>query len=320
MAPKHDGPENSRDTEDAELLRAVRELVEKAGLKNVRGIGPINAERTCIKILLADDGHIDLPERIEATLSNKRTLGLKLDIVRNAEPARLLLGPMPQPWQYSGPMMGGDPIWNDVARQWGTITFAAAAGSPVEIEGKSCANQSVTCSHVLYFNGPDDVSTTLYSQSMKLGWATDPPNGTKWIDLAGADIRAGVPFSSLEVRGLRHIKGCVQPQAGIRVSKYGATTGLTSGRDLGWATRKIQVGTKVYDIGVRAVSGYFAREGDSGAPVLDADRNFLGLVVSGRPGVLDDCFYLPAVPVGQTQPTPASSGISDPSYFEIDGL
>ncbi len=320
MATAFEGREYSRDAEDAELIQAVSQLLEKVGVKGIRGIGPINAERTSIKILLADDGPADLPEHIETTLSSKRTFGLKLNIVRNAKPARLLLGPMPQPWQYSGPLMGGDAIWNDMARQWGTITFAAAAGSPVEIEGKSCANQSITCSHVLYFQGPDDVSTTLYSQSMKLGWATDPPNGTKWIDLAGADIRAGVPFSPLEVRGLRHIKGVKQPQTGIRVSKYGATTGLTSGRDLGWSTRDILVGNKIYKIGVRAVSGYFARRGDSGAPVLDADRNFLGLVVSGREGVLDDCFYLPAVPAGQTRPTPASTGISDPSFFEIDGL
>jgi hypothetical protein len=319
MAPKHDGPENSRDAEDAELIQAVSQFLEKAGIKNLRGIGPINAERTNIKILLADDGPDDLPKRIEATLSNKRTFGLKLDIVRNAKPAKLLLGPMPQPWQYSGPMMGGDPIWNDVARQWGTITFAAVAGSPVEIEGKSCANQSITCSHVLHFQGPDDVSTTLYSQSMKLGWATAPPNGTKWIDLAGADIRAGVPFSSMEVRGLRHIKGVKQPQAGIRISKYGATTGLTSGRDLGWAMMQLRDGDN-NKYGVRVVSGYFAKAGDSGAPVLDADRNFLGLIVSGVEDKINETYYVPAVPNGQTPPTPASSGILDPSYFHIGGL
>jgi hypothetical protein len=244
---------------------------------------------------------------------------LKLDIERNAEPARLLLGPMPQPWQYSGPLMGGDAIWNDAARQWGTITFAAAAGSPIEIEGKSCANQSITCSHVLSFQGPDDVSTTLYSQSMKLGWATDPPNGTKWIDLAGADIKAGVPFSPLEVRGLRHIKGAKQPQVGIRVSKYGATTGLTSGRDLGWAMRQLRDGDP-NQYGVRVVSGYFANVGDSGAPVLDADRNFLGLVVSGVPTEIDKTYYVPVLPRGQTPPTSASPGITSLSYFEMFGL
>ncbi len=319
MATAFEGREYSRDAEDAELIQAVSQLLEKAGVKGIRGIGPINAERTSIKILLADDGPADLPERIETTLSSKRTFGLKLNIVRNAKPARLLLGPMPQPWQYSGPLMGGDAIWNDMARQWGTITFAAAAGSPVEIEGKSCANQSITCSHVLYFQGPDDVSTTLYSQSMKLGWATEPPNGAKWIDLAGADILAGVPFSSMEVRGLRHIKGVKQPQAGIRVSKYGATTGLTSGRDLGWATVQLREGDPIR-YGVKVVSGYFANVGDSGAPVLDADRNFLGLVISGVPDKIDETYYLPVVPKGQPRPTPASTGVTDPSYFEIDGL
>lgn len=318
MATAFDNPEFTRDAEDGELIQAVRQLLEKAGVKGIRGIGPLNAERTSIKISFSDDGPTGLPERLETTLSNKRTFGLELDIVRNAKPARLFLGPMPQPWQYSGPMMGGDPIWNDMARQWGTITFAAAAGSPVEIEGKSCANQSVTCSHVLSFGAPDVVSTTLYSQSMKLGWATDPPNGTKWIDLAGADIRAGVPFSSMEVRGLRHIKGVKQPQVGIRVSKYGATTGLTSGRDLGWAMKQlIESDSNLY--GVRVVSGYFAKVGDSGAPVLDADRNFLGLVVSGVENQIDETYYVPVVPRGQTPPS-ASTGIPNPSYFEINGL
>jgi hypothetical protein len=319
MATAFEGKEHSRDAEDAEVIEALRKFLEKAGIKNIQGIGPISAERNSVKILLSDDGPTNLPTRVETTLSSKKVFGLELRFVRNAKSARLLLGPMPQPWQYSGPLMGGDAIWNDVARQWGTITFAAAAGSPVEIAGKSCANQSITCSHVLYFDGPDVVSTTLYSQSMKLRWATVPPNGTKWIDIAGADIRAGVPFSSMEVRGLRHIKGVKQPQKGIRVSKYGATTGLTSGRDLGWAMVKLKHGDQdLY--GVRVVSGYFADVGDSGAPVLDADRNLLGMVVSGVPDKIDETYYVPVVPRGQTPPTPASTGILDPSYFEIDGL
>lgn len=319
MATAFDGREFSRDAEDGELIQAVRQYLEKAGVKGVRGIGPINAERTSVKILLAGDEHGDLPARIETTLSNKKTFGLELRFVRNAKSAILLAGPVPKPWQYSGPLMGGDPIWNDVANQWGTITFTAGAGSPIEIEGKSCANQSVTCSHVLDFGGPYDVSTTRYPQSMKLSWVTAPPNGTKWVDLSGADILPGVAFSPLEVRGLRHIKGVKQPQTSIRVSKYGATTGLTSGRDLGWAMVQLWDGdTNLY--GVRVVSGYFADVGDSGAPVLDADRNFLGLVVSGVPDKIDETYYVPVLPKGQPRPSSASSGIADPSFFEIDGL
>jgi hypothetical protein len=319
MATKFENSEYSREVEDGEIIVAVRQLLEKAGVKGIRGIGPINAERTSIKILLTDDGPGGLPERIETLLSNKRTFGLELQFVRNAKSARLLSGPTPPPWQYSGPLMGGDPIWNDKATAAGTITFAVGMGSPVEVAGYSCANQSITCCHVLDFGGPDDVSTTRYPQSMKLRWVTSPPNGTKWIDLAGAVIQAGVAFSPLEVRGLRHIKGATQPQTGIRVSKYGHKTGLTSGRDLGWAMMELIEGDpNLY--GVRVVSGYFATFGDSGAAVLDADRNFLGVVVSGVPDEINETYYVPVVPRGEAPPTSASTGIPDPSFFEIVGL
>jgi hypothetical protein len=219
--------------------------------------------------------------------------------------------------------MGGDPIWNDSSPNIvGTITFAVPQASPITIEGNACADQSITCQHAIGGNsGSGSTSTTRYPRSMMLQWKITPPAGTKWIDVASAKIRPGIPYSPLEVRGLRKIKGVKQPSRGIRVSKYGRTTGLTSGRDLGWALLQLKTPTNLDEFWLRCVSGYFADVGDSGSPVLDADRNFVGIVVSGRPGELDQTYYMQALPKGQ-RPLPRASGAAaaDLSCFEIDGL
>lgn len=322
MTKKSENPEFSRDGQDVELLQAVRQSLLKIGVKGIKGIGPIDEASASCKVLLAGKRAADLPGEINITLSNKKTVVLALNYVQNAKRAVLFSGPVPKPWQYSGPLMGGDPIWNDVANQWGTITFAVDAGSALEVEGHSCANQSLTCSHVLNFGKAHTASTTRYPNSMKLSWITDPPNGIKWIDIAGADMQAGLPFSPMEVRGLRAIKGVKQPTPGIRVSKYGATTGLTSGRDLGWAERELDDKKPGQSHWVRLVSGYFAAVGDSGAPVLDAKRNFLGLIVAGVPGEQDETYYIPVLPKGQAPqgPMPGSVAVGDLPYFEIDGF
>jgi hypothetical protein len=320
MAIKNDNPEFSRDAEDAEILQAVRLLLERAATKGITGIGPIDAEGATCKVLFNEQNDGAVPGSVEVMLSNKRNVAVKIIVVRDDTPAVLLSGPVPRPWQYSGPLMGGDPIWNDVASQWGTITFAAHAASAIEIEGNPCANQSVTCSHVLDFGGPAGVSTTRYPNSMKLNWVTKPPSGNRWIDVAGADMRPGASCSALEVRGLRAIKGVLQPTKGIRVSKYGATTGLTSGRDLGWTLRQLSPHDANF-YWVRQVGGYFAKVGDSGAPVLDANRNLVGLVVSGKPGQKDETYYIQVLPKGEVPSESVTpNAIADLSYFVIDGF
>jgi hypothetical protein len=319
MANKTDKQEFSRDGDDVELLQAVKQFLAKAEVKGIKGVGPIDEASASCKVLLAGKKQRELPDEVRITLSNKKTVILKLNYVEDSKPARLLAGPVPRPWQYSGPLMGGDPLWNDAADQWGTITFAADSRSTLEVEGYACANQSLTCSHVLNSGKTVSVSTTRYPNSMKVSWITDPPVNTKWIDLAGADMLTGVPFSPMEVRGLRAITGVRQPVPGIRVSKYGATTGLTSGRDLGWAEREVNDNGKTY--WVRLVSGYFALVGDSGAPVLDAERNFLGLVVSGIPGAVDETYYIPVLPDGEAPQGPIPPGaIADLPYVKISGF
>jgi hypothetical protein len=313
----------SRDEEDVEILQTVREILSKNGAMGVTSIGPFNARNGTLTVLYAQERDTKIPDAIEVTLSNKKTITLKLVAKRESKPAVLLFSSLPAPpWQYSGPLMGGDPLWNDASPNFaGTITFAVPQASSITIEGNACSNQSVTCHHVLSnSSGSKRTSTTRYPGSMKLKWEITPPTGTKWIDIASAEIKPGTPYSPLEVRGLRKIKGVKQPASGIRVSKYGRTTGLTSGRDLGWVL--LQPTTTNRDsFWLRCVSGYFADVGDSGAAVLDADRNLVGIVVSGRPGELDQTYYIQALPKGQ-RPSPRASGAAaaDLSCFEIDGL
>ena len=160
-------------------------------------------------------------------------------------------------------MMGGDPIWNNDGAYFGTITFAAQMGSPIMIEGYSCANECVSCNHALYVAGQTAISTSKYPDSMSLTWNIVPPSGMFWIDVAGATINSGIPFTALEVRGLGGIKATKQPTTGIRVSKFGAATGLTSGRDGGIALKEVDHVSHPYEkFTVRVVQGPFSAKGD----------------------------------------------------------
>ncbi|NJM29256.1 MAG: hypothetical protein HC855_03255 [Rhizobiales bacterium] len=229
------------------------------------------------------------------------------------------------PFQYAGPLRGGDPIWDLTGARptglvdYGTVAFVADGTRNLTVEGRCIANQAVTCSHVL--NIPDLTrtdSTTNFPKCASLTWDTDPfaaPNGQTWIDLAGAALDAGVPTAPYEVRGLGEITGVKQPSAGIRVSKYGAASGLTSGKDLGICyalLHETSDGSKYWGW-VRAVSGYFQTVGDSGAAILDEDRNLVGLVVAGT-SEKDENYYIQAVPDGQ------ATSVANISAFKVNGF
>ena len=72
----------------------------------------------------------NLPETLEVKLSDQKTRQIKLDVQEVEERAVLLTGTASStfPPQFGGPLMGGDPVWNNMATQWGTITFAAETG------------------------------------------------------------------------------------------------------------------------------------------------------------------------------------------------
>src|SRR5262245_25102851 len=132
--------------------------------------------------------------------------------------------------QHSGPLMGGDPVRNEGFNCWGTICFAAPVNSNIEIETETCDNRCVSCSHVLFHASNTQISTPNSPNSMTRDWHKEP-SGSFTTDVAAGVIKANTDVKHLEVRGLGQIKGARQPSNGIRVSKYGAATGLTSGKD-----------------------------------------------------------------------------------------
>ncbi len=316
MTGKYEEPTFSRDSRDADILESVKSALEAQGVKGVRGIGPVNEEGTHCVVLLEDKKNTELNNVVEVRLSNDDRLKIALVVGQDKGSAQLYMGFSPPPWQYSGRLMGGDPIWNEDAGQWGTITFAVSATSNITLEGIACANQSISCNHVLNVGAGSDVSTTNFPNTMKLAWHTNPPSPAgHWVDIGGAEFIVDVPFSHMKLHGLGKITGVKQPQTGIRVSKYGAVSGLTSGRDLGMALRIIDYKNHPKDFFlIRIVSGYFGTVGDSGSAVVDADRNLVGILVAGNPGHRDETYYIQAVPRGQISPNPKLS------IFVIDGL
>jgi hypothetical protein len=306
-------PAFEKERRDAEILVALKKRLQELRVEGVTGIGPLEEDGAVCVVLVADPARLKLPETIGLELSDKTFHNVKLRLVHDAVPATLFYS-SPQfvrPLQYHGPMMGGDPIWNNWGGWWGTITFAAGS-NPIKIEGNVCAGQAVSCNHVVHVPGKDLLSTPNYHDSMTRAW-NKVPTGPRWVDVAGANVNSGNP-SPLEVRGLGKIKAAVQPQPGIRISKYGATTGLTSGRDLDLAWRALDDAHPTDTYLIRRASGYFAAKGDSGAPVVDASGNLVGMVVAGKSGVPDEVYYIQVHPHGEI--------LADPliSAFEIEGL
>ena len=313
MNSNEETQEYPEDEEDAEILRHVLGLLNNAGVKAINGIGPVTDGQVSISVKHMDDGTSRLPKAVEVKLPNGKSATVKLLVTQDERPAQLLGGPNPPPFRHAGPVMGGDPIWNDDATQWGTIAFAAPPGSGIKVEGNALEGLVLTCNHVLDFPNCTTASTPGFLSSMKLEWNLVPPDNGKWIDLASARIEGGAPYTSLEVRGLGVIKGVRRSRKHRRVSKYGATTGLTSGLDLGWALRAVTPNDPTL-YWVRQVSGYLGDVGDSGAPVMDAERNLVGLVVSGIPGVRNETYLM------QASPTPSGPASADRSRFLVSGL
>src|SRR6266496_6779937 len=158
----------------AEILQAIKKELEKQGLEGVTGIGPLAEDsKTCL-ILVADEKRREkLPKKIEVHLANQQSLLVDMRIEVDTVPSVLFNGFTP-PDQHAGPMMGGDPIWNNEASGNGTIAFAVAASSMIKIEGYACANQCISCNHVLYHASGNVISTPNFPDSMTLKWSHPP--------------------------------------------------------------------------------------------------------------------------------------------------
>lgn len=311
MMNDEEAPEYPEDDADIEILRKLHDLLREAGVSGLQGVGPVENDRVTITFSKEGATFAKLPDMLEVTRADGARVRLKTDIRVEDTQARLFAGLSP-PFTHSGPLMGGEGVWNDTASQWGTISFIVPTASGITVEGHPCAGMAVTCNHVLNVNGTKDASTVPHAQAMTMHWYIKPPVGQTWLDLAGADMRTAA-FKPLEVRGLGKITGVRRSRKGDRVSKYGATTGLTSALDGGWGLRVLNSpSTALYY--VKVVAGRFGDVGDSGAPVMDADRNLVGIIVSGTISGRRETYFI------QASRTPSLANAKDLSRFVISGL
>jgi hypothetical protein len=312
-----------------EIIEGIKARIPEENLRSgaITGIGPVfngaEADMTCVINLRGgglkvavdiDDGTL-LAQVSKAISAGKPASRVRPGLAKLPAYKESL---NPRPYRHSGPIMGGDPIWHNEAGHWGTIAFAVASKSTIEIEDYAFAGKLLTASHVVNFKaGRKSVSVTDYANAMMRTWEKPPKNdGQQWMDLAAVkiddDLIDHVLVAPLEVRGLGVIQGVASAKPGIRVFKSGATTGVTAGTDLGPALRDLVEGDDIHKMHwVRVVSGDFADYGDSGAAVLDADRCIVGIIVSGQPGSIDETYYIAAA---------ADDSATKMSTFKITGF
>jgi hypothetical protein len=250
----------------------------------VEGVGPVAIDRKRCLVLLADAtvGH---PSTVTAKVDGT-DITVTLDVRETSLAVQLF---------YGGPLRGGDEARNVASIYGGTIAFA---GSPT-IEGTHRPKVAVSCSHVLAISTNNQILSPLFGVCMDLLYAYPVPYGGQWVDLAFATIRVGTVHKDNTIKGLGELQGVRQPTFRSKVYKYGLGTGLTSGRDLGMVWRKLGGSADPNLYLVRTVSGNFSGFGDSGAAIVDKDRNFLGLVVAGIPAIKGERYYISALPEGE---------------------
>lgn len=103
-----------------------------------------------------------------------------------------------------------------------------------------------------------------------------------------------------DIPDVGRIKGISEPRLGEQVRKYGRTTGLTLGT-VGAIGVTIQIafpdGTRPVRCSlVRGASGPFSRPGDSGAPVVNARGELLGMSFAGNSDG-SQSFFVPIKPI-----------------------
>ncbi|HUE45979.1 MAG TPA: hypothetical protein VMO81_06990 [Aestuariivirgaceae bacterium] len=215
----------------------------------------------------------------------------------------------------SAELMGGDGIFNHGHRgstgvYWGTIAFVA---SQVEVDNNdgttfSLANAAISAAHVIDHGTIDRLGTYVYPDSGITRVWTHPDwvSKSRWRDLALASIPANVAVRPERLRGFGMVRGTRVPDLGQNLVKFGATTEVTKGRELGLIWRRVPESGPLYLI--RAISGRFAARGDSGAAVVNLDLKLAGLVVGAPTDPRrKETWYMPVLPLGATPPDPELS-------------
>jgi len=287
------------------ILQRIKQRMAAEGIAGISGVGPVivnlDARTAICNVYLERTGE-QLPDT-ESVYTGETTFDVKLrypgEPLRSATRNAMLFASSRAGPGFPGKLRGGDACRNTAYRQFGTI---AVTGN-FRMEGTNYTDVALSCQHVLYHSTNRTIDTPRFGNCMELAWASQVPSQGKWTDVAVARIRNSSIHYPKRLRALGGIIGVRQPRAGIRVMKYGAGTGLTAGLDKGLVWRALDAQDPASLYLIRTVDGgsrfSFSGIGDSGAAVVDSDRNFLGIVLGGIPGLPQERWYLPVTPDGE---------------------
>jgi hypothetical protein len=282
--------EYQADDDALEVLAAVASSLQDT--KHLVLVGPFDDERVCeVQFTDAEDaaryslGPIKVDVRGEVRDIEVRTI-VRSPLVRFSSVMTASPGTLPIP--PTGRPMGGDPIWQVAQSDHGTAAFFARSlvVSPTAHSKSKPApvfNDAVlSCNHVLagLGNAPLGSPVSMVNRPNQLTLAHKAPAP---LDAACATVATPGDYLYSQIRALGHIAGVRRPHRRMRVHKYGARTGLTTG-----LIARVFLATigglilKVFEIG-----GRFACVHDSGAAVVSDRREFVGLVFRGSSSACD---------------------------------
>lgn len=298
------------DDYDQKQLSVLKEL-DKA-LRGLPGLKAIDVDLNngiCV-VTASDEAAEKLAKNLAVNIDNER---IELEtLLQDGPEAQLLFtveGPLPIP--PSGPVCGGDAIWNPVIRGWGTLAFSSMTIQVLDATGSALApvNDAIlSCNHVLArmdaASVGDRLATYAEPSSMTLAGFLPITNlAVPPIDVAigQTSVIASTVTIPHEVRGLGSIPQVAVANSGMRVFKNGARTGITTAHDTGWGVVSVPAyGNRT--VILRKTDPWFSDMGDSGSAVLDGSRNLLGFVVMGRiVNGVPITYYLPTAPIAQPQ-------------------
>ena len=185
-------------------------------------------------------------------------------------------------------VLGGDPVRNTVAIDYyGTISFFT---TQMDISVKttsgtkkcSTANALVSNNHVIARSDKGKKGEKIWVPTNPQIAALHcfiPLKSDPDVDVATAGTYDMSTVETWKLRDIGKLADIKLPKKGTAIRKYGARTGLTSGKVLGMAN--IQIKGIMYN-GVFVTSGGFGCPGDSGSTVVNSANDLLGIYSWGE--------------------------------------
>ena len=276
--------EYQADDDAVEVLRAVAATIKDA--EHLVLVGPYDDERVCI-VQFTDAKDVDryASEPIKVNVRGEvrdivirtslRSPLVRFSSVMTASPGTVAVPP-------TGRSMGGDAIWQASPGEHGTAAFFAhslvVSSAPHSNRNPApvFSDAVLSCNHVLagIANAPVGAGVSMVNRPNQLTLAH---KANAPLDAACAAVATAGDYLYSEIRALGQIAGVRRPHRHMRVYKYGARTGLTTG-----LIERVFLATiggqyiKVFEVANR-----FACVHDSGAAVVSDRRELVGLVFRG---------------------------------------